>query len=577
MLDMTPRHPLPHLLVSLFLLLIWAFPASAGPSSEFQTGWRQFHSLVKDPQRAKYRSSWMQVKKSFQQGYSQAPHGPYAPKCLYYLGRTYQELGKRSYLKKDFLQAVDYFERVVGRFPSHSWADDAKLYVAKIHLKHLHDRNQAYLDLLSIEHNYPDGDMIEEARSLLKDLDKKYMQQVGMDPPKLDKSTGSKTSRPEPAGSPRTSPSNLAELLDIRHWSSDDYTRVVLDLDQETAFEHMLLKPDPALNTPFRLVVDLASSRLGTEVREKMSIEDGILEQVRTGQYRKTKTRVVLDVRELNNYRTFSLDNPYRVVVDVYAPESQAKSQASASQAPSRRSQEDTSGSLVEQLGLDIQTVMIDPGHGGKDPGAVYGKLYEKDINLRLAKILGSILEDKGYTVLYTRTKDVFIPLEERTAIANSKKADLFLSLHVNAHKDKNVHGLEIYYLNLATSKDAVRVAARENAVSTKKISDLQVILSDLMLNSKIKESSKLAETVLDKTLSYGRKFYKLNDHGVRRAPFYVLMGAKMPAILVETGYLTNSQERQKLRSYAYLKRLAWGIASGITAYRQEIKKFAQL
>jgi N-acetylmuramoyl-L-alanine amidase len=561
----------------LLFVLLGSFPAQAGPSSEFNTGWREFHRLLKTPEEAKFRSSWMRVKRSFHKGYTQAPNGPYAPKCLYYLGRTYQELGKRSYLKKDFLKAVDYFERVVGRFPSHSWSDDAKLYVAKIHLNNLQDRNQAYLDLLSIEHNYPDGDMIDEARSLLKELDKKYMQQVGMEPPQPDPVT----SAPEKAGStdtssgtsPAPSMSSLAELMKVRHWSSDDYTRVVLDLDQETDFEHMLLKPDPKLKTPYRLVVDLTSSRLGQGVQEELAIEDGILQQVRTGQYRKTKTRVVLDVKELNNYRTFSLDNPFRVVVDVYAPESEARKRSARQATP----EEDTSGTLVEQLGLDIQTVMIDPGHGGKDPGAVFGKLYEKDINLRLAKVLGSILEDKGYTVLYTRTKDVFIPLEERTAIANSKKADLFLSLHVNAHKNRNVHGLEVYYLNLATSKDAVRVAARENAVSTKKISDLQVILSDLMLNSKIKESSKLAETVLDKALSYSRKFYDLNDHGVRRAPFYVLMGAKMPAILVETGYLTNSEERKKLQSYTYLKRLAWGIANGINAYRQEIKKFAQL
>ena len=575
---MFSRHLLCIAFACLGLILIWALPAPASPGSEFQTGWREFHRLLKRPDQAKYRSSWMKVKRSFQKGYNQAPDGPYAPKCLYYLGRTYQELGKRSYLKKDFLQAVDYLERVVGRFPSHSWADDAKLYAARIHLNHLHDRNQAYLDLLSIEHNYPDGDMIDEARSLLKELDKKYMQQVGMEPPQPESTANASAEDSKPAGqrSPASasSLSSLAELMKVRHWSSDDYTRVVLDLDQETDFEHMLLKPDPKLNTPFRLVVDLNSSRLGSEVQEELSIEDGILQQVRTGQYRKTKTRVVLDVKELNNYRTFSLDNPYRVVVDVYAPDSESTRTAQRS---SSAGDEDTSGSLVEQLGLDIQTVLIDPGHGGKDPGAVFGKLYEKDINLRLAKILGSILEEKGFTVLYTRTKDVFIPLEERTAIANSKKADLFLSLHVNAHKNTKVHGLEIYYLNLATSKDAVRVAARENAVSTKKISDLQVILSDLMLNSKIKESSKLAETVLDNTLSYGRKFYNLNDHGVRRAPFYVLMGAKMPAILVETGYLTNSDERQKLKSFAYLKRLAWGIASGITAYRQEIKKFAQL
>jgi N-acetylmuramoyl-L-alanine amidase len=192
-----------------------------------------------------------------------------------------------------------------------------------------------------------------------------------------------------------------------------------------------------------------------------------------------------------------------------------------------------------------------------------------------MATILGKILKDRGLKVLYTRTTDVFIPLEERTALANSNKVDLFISLHVNAHRRHSIQGFEIYYLNLAQSKDAVRVAARENAVSTKKISDLQVIFTDLMLNSKIEESHNLAETVLDETLEYNDTFYSVHNNGVRRAPFYVLMGAKMPAVLVELGYLTNAQERKRLKSYAYLKRMAWGIANGIMSYKKEIQKFA--
>jgi N-acetylmuramoyl-L-alanine amidase len=189
---------------------------------------------------------------------------------------------------------------------------------------------------------------------------------------------------------------------------------------------------------------------------------------------------------------------------------------------------------------------------------------------------MGQILEEKGYNVLYTRTSDKFIPLEERTAMANAESTDLFISLHVNAHRSSKIHGLEIYYLNLANSDEAVRVAARENSVSEKKISDLQLILSDLMLNSKIEESEKLAERVLDATLDYSQRFYNINDHGVRRAPFYVLMGAQMPAILVELGYLTNPTERKRLQNYAFLKRMAWGIVQGITHYHQDINSFAQ-
>jgi len=233
------------------------------------------------------------------------------------------------------------------------------------------------------------------------------------------------------------------------------------------------------------------------------------------------------------------------------------------------------SGSLVEQLGLKVRTIMIDAGHGGKDPGAVAHGIQEKDINLRMARILGQMLKDQGFEVHYTRTSDKFLPLEERTAMANAKNADLFISIHCNAYKDKSVRGLEVYYLNLATDAQAVRVAARENGVSAKKISDMQFILSDLMLNSKINESRQMASIVEKETLRAVRAQFPLSSHGSKGAFFYVLTGARMPSILVELGYLTNPEEAAKLNSEAYLKAMARGLANGVMAYRNKVERLA--
>jgi N-acetylmuramoyl-L-alanine amidase len=232
-------------------------------------------------------------------------------------------------------------------------------------------------------------------------------------------------------------------------------------------------------------------------------------------------------------------------------------------------------GSLVEQLGLKVRTIMIDAGHGGKDPGAVASGLQEKKINLRMAKILGGMLKEKGFEVHYTRSGDTFIPLEERTAMANGKNADLFISIHCNAHKDKNVRGLEVYYLNLATDAQAVRVAARENGVSAKKISDMQFILSDLMLNSKINESRQMAALVEQEALRAMRPRYGLASHGSKGAFFYVLTGARMPSILVELGYLTNAAEAAKLNKDEYLQAMARGLTSGVLAYKNKLERFA--
>ncbi len=557
------------------LCLLLGTPAlGANPAEEFQAGWQAFHNLCKDSEKAKYRSSWMEVKDHFKQAYDTAPKGPHAPKSLYYLGRTYQELGKRSFAQKDFEQAVDYFQRLGREFSSHSWTDDAKLFQAEILLKHLDNPRQAYLVLLDIRHAHPDGDKAPEAEELRKEIESEYESKIDSWKDSGRNGNAERKEQQKPAES-----SGHARLKDIRHWSSDEYSRVVLDLDSQAAYKDMLLKPDPSIDKPFyRVVVDVHNTRVGSDTKDKLAINDGILRQVRIGQYSQNKSRVVLDINSLDTYRTFTLENPDRLVVDVYAPGKAAQDKEER-KAIIKTAQEDgntISGSLVEQLGLDIQTIMIDPGHGGKDPGAVCSGILEKDINLRLAKILGEILKEKGYNVQYTRTTDKFIPLEERTAMANAESTDLFLSLHVNAQRNTKVHGLEVYYLNLANSEEAVRVAARENSVSEKKISDLQLILSDLMLNSKIEESEKLAQRVLDFTLDYSRRFYKVNDHGVRRAPFYVLMGAQMPAILVEIGYLTNPTERKRLQDYAYLKRMAWGIYQGINAYREDITSFAQ-
>jgi N-acetylmuramoyl-L-alanine amidase len=182
--------------------------------------------------------------------------------------------------------------------------------------------------------------------------------------------------------------------------------------------------------------------------------------------------------------------------------------------------------------------------------------------------------ERLGVEVTLTRNRDVFLPLERRTAFANMQRADLFLSLHINAHKQAEVSGLETYFLNMATDERAVMVAARENATSEKNISDLQKILNDLMLNTKISESSKLAHEVQKGMVSSARRKYEdVKDLGVKQAPFYVLIGAEMPAVLVETGFLTNPVEKKRLQSRKYLESIADGIVAGIEVYVKSLER----
>ncbi|MHB1015556.1 MAG: N-acetylmuramoyl-L-alanine amidase family protein, partial [Desulfurivibrionaceae bacterium] len=225
---------------------------------------------------------------------------------------------------------------------------------------------------------------------------------------------------------------------------------------------------------------------------------------------------------------------------------------------------------LARQLGLGIKRIVIDPGHGGKDPGTCSPSgLKEKDIVLDVALKVAKILREKlGCEVILTRDRDVFVPLEERTAIANAKEADLFLSIHVNAAPSHDAHGIETYVLDLASNKDAMRLAAMENATSAKQISDLQSILLDLMQNSKINESLKLAGLVQEKMVSgLNQKFSDVSNLGVKKAPFVVLIGAQMPSILTEIAFLSNPEEEKRLKNEAYLTDVATQISGGVAQY----------
>ncbi|WP_319777846.1 N-acetylmuramoyl-L-alanine amidase [Maridesulfovibrio sp.] len=582
---------IPNLIMALFLagLLVSVIPASAFGASikdDFTIAWKQFHALSKDKKKSQYRSEWEKVGKKFRNVFKRSSRGTYAPKSLYYLGRTYEELGNRSGIKKDFRTAVDYYGRMISNFPSHQWTDDSIYRRAEIRLRKLNEKDLAYSDYLTIVHRYSKSDMYSNARKRLDSMDRKG---ISGDETKHKKPSG--TIIPAKKASPKNSKdsSSRAKLLSVRYTSSETYTRVVLDLDDEVRYRYQLLNPNQSVNRPHRLYLDLENTVLGNGVHKATHVADGILKDIRSAQRDPRTTRVVLDFNSMQDYKIFPLENPFRLVIDVQAPEEGkvVENKSPVHHSTSRKSKtqkyippansKKMAGELLEQLGLTFKTIMLDPGHGGKDPGASANGLKEKDINLRFTKILAAKLKKAGFSVMYTRSNDTFIPLEERTAMANIKKADMFISIHCNAHRSTKINGIETYTLNLARNRNAVRVAARENAVSAKRISDLQVILTDLMLNSKMKESKDLAQNIHTGSLKNIRRKWNVKDQGVREAPFYVLMGAKMPSVLIELGYLTNRTEAKRLKTDSYLSYIADGIVKGVLEYKKQIERYASL
>jgi len=224
----------------------------------------------------------------------------------------------------------------------------------------------------------------------------------------------------------------------------------------------------------------------------------------------------------------------------------------------------------VNAIKRATKTIFIDPGHGGKDPGAIgYRGLKEKDVTLKLAKLVKEKLEKRlGCVVILTRTTDRFVSLEDRTKLANKVKADLFVSIHCNASPDHRLYGVETFFLGFTNDKRALEVAMRENATVNRRMSELDRILQELLVHAKIKESAYLAANVQEGIVATLKGRYNpVTDLGVKQAPFYVLVGTKMPAILIETGFIDHRKEGRRFRDPKYLNLLAEGIYKGIASY----------
>ncbi len=607
------------LFISFFLLLIFSYFLSAGlsPAAEIKPDSSDFSNLEKRYQQAKFyynelhtnstlgtsRDNWLNGVRNFRKIYLSSPKSYFAAPSLYMLGRMYAKMYRRFNNELDLQESLSYYSDVSDLFPKNSLADDALLAVGNLYLSKKNDPQKAAVHYTRIIADYRNGDMYSHASDKLKMISQEHNIPL---PDAMLKSTYL---------------GNLNYVLPVKYWSNNNYTRVVINASGPVRYQETLLEKNGT--KPRRLYLDFQQSYIEPKYRAPVPIEDGLLKQIRTGQFTPEVVRVVLDIESISDYKIFSLPDPFRVVIDVRGETSNVTTKPAknlpkppvqvASEIPSS-SIEDSTGeqitiledfkkirvnatkeiaasentievaspkknveeiaekqlSLAQQLGLGVRKIIIDPGHGGKDPGASAFGLKEKNIVLEIAQKLAPILsKETGAEVILTRDTDVFIPLEERTAIANTNEADLFISLHINAHHSPKVHGLETYYLNLSTNAEAMRVAAFENATSTHQMSDLQDILSDILKNSKINESSRLAGFVHNSLCNEmeGQQKKKFKDLGVKQAPFYVLIGAEMPAILIEVAFITNPKESKNLSTDTFLNMIAEDIVSGVQSY----------
>jgi N-acetylmuramoyl-L-alanine amidase len=594
------------------------------------------------------RLEWDRVVARYRKLVARYPKSGYADNALLAIGNLTRSMARHFKAPHLLEEAEQAYRMLVAEYPSSRLGEQALYSMFEIaqesgDRKHLSESGRAYLDA------FPDAPRAAAVKALLR-----------------------RTVPERPVPSPP--PPGLAQVFDLRFWSGDESTRVVLDLEKKVE-----LKYDRVAN-PDRLFVDLSRTRLHPNLTSRtFPVGDGLLAQVRIGQNKDDVVRVVLDFKEVYEYSVFYLeeDGHTRLVIDVRGASSGAAprsgkqvakapsppaptpapsrppadasavsppvpedglppsaaashvatgpsepavatlpskrlsgmlapkaspSPASAKAAPTRgvvvdgtqpataatpapspvnvpgpgapEANRDGSFSLARQLGLGARRIVIDPGHGGHDPGTIgRGGLMEKDlvldVSLRLEKM---VREGLGAEVIMTRSTDVFIPLEERTAVANTKAADLFLSIHANASRNPTARGIETYFLSFAQNPHAESVAARENAISSATLKDLQGLVKAITLNSKIDESRDFATSVQEAMVQHQRSQGVL-DRGVHTAPFYVLIGANMPSVLAEIAFVTNPDDEKRLGTPEARDEIAKSLFKGVRAYLESLNR----
>jgi N-acetylmuramoyl-L-alanine amidase len=509
--------------------------AARDPAEQaYQAARTGYYALKADPRRRRLRDSWLTVARRFEAVAKSYPRSPRAPDALFTAAQMLGDLSRISGVSEDTTASVDDYKLLLDSYPSHRLADDAALALAHTYLERLNQADAARR-VLQRGLQLPKGDQRARLQALLASV----RAEAPEGPARRAEAKAAPASevaaserpaaavRPRPPAAPPETPAWLKEV-----------TRKTRTADRQVG----------ASSTP--AASEAPSPADTAELPEPAAAEDEEAPRV-AGPPESLPPEVVPRVRGV----------PDAGPLLAAAPRGEVRERLRAM--GKHRAGEVT---LAEQLGLKVRRVVIDPGHGGHDTGTVGAEgTQEKDVALAISRKLRAILTEQGLEVTLTRETDRFVRLEDRARMANIARADLFISVHCNSLPQKSIRGIETYTLNLASDRYAIRLAARENATSEKGLSDLQFLLADLATRANTEESVRLASRVQAGLVGrLSSKERKLRDLGTKEALFYVLLGTKMPAILVETGFLSNPEEEKRLSTPAYQEEVARALAAGV-------------
>jgi N-acetylmuramoyl-L-alanine amidase len=551
--------------------------------------------------------------------------------------RSVRDARQESTLR-EIRAAVAAYERVVRRYPASGYSDNALWQAAELarlafdRFAEDADKQTRLRLLKQLKAGYPSSSLLARADEALGRLETENQTVVSkvrpeplpVTPPpnpqirKASNETDATKTDTTKTDAQKTDASKVVTVRSITRTAIPEGVRVSIEMDNEILFHQ------EQLERPRRLFFDLRNAYLSPGLRDKtLTFSDDIIREIRLGRHPQNTTRVVMNTEGVESFSVFTLYNPYRLIVDfrrqgappptplallpvpppvpttgVVKAETRSVTPPApppavtapaviAGPLPSRdisvttlpppslpSANSNGEFSLARQLGLGISRIVIDPGHGGHDPGASGNGVAEAelvlDVSLRLKKLLE---KEPGIEVVMTRDTDVFIPLEQRTAIANRESADLFLSIHANASRNPKARGVETYFLNFAANPEAEALAARENSTSGQTMHRLPDIVRAIALNNKLDESRDFASTVqkamVRKLASRNRE---IRDLGVKQAPFVVLIGAGMPSVLAEIAFVSHRQEGQLLKTTAYRQQIAEALFDAVTKYQKSLK-----
>jgi len=598
---------------------------------EFDHGVKLREALGSIPKDSLKKTDYTKVIWVFRTVYHLDPAYSKTPVALEYIAQLYEEMGRNFSDKKAFQISIGAYEFLMKEYPHASFTPAALVAIGDIYRTDLNNPAQAEKKYQEYLKHYPRGEKADDARAALKDLLPKPAEKIKSasltkppdDPPaqedapetgKLLEVTGVRrwvgpnytrivitvdgevgfdasrlaspdrlvfdlsNSRPSPDLVHKTFPFEGGFLHQIRIAQyKPTVTRVVLDVAHIEDYSVF------SLPNPFRLVIDIHGpppalvAKDQTKKPEKKESAGTVLAENTSGKDKATHDSTPDPATSASK----STKEPkHDSVAEAGTTDGNAKTSKSSkdkaevavNDAPPIKVPPPTeagSRTLTRALGLKIGRIVIDPGHGGHDTGTIGPTgIREKDVVLEVGLRLAKLLEQAGAEVVMTRHDDTFIPLEERTAIANEKAADLFISIHANASRDRTARGIETYYLNFNSNPEALEVAARENATSQQSVHELRDLIKKIALTEKVEESRDFASEVQHEVHSRLVKASgKQKDRGVKKAPFVVLIGANMPSILAEISFLTNPKDERLLKEPEYLQKIAQALDEGIIHY----------